>query len=134
TARTEHTDPPASAALQRVGRRLRRHHGAVFRRICRGGRPTAPPVQSDLRRRVRTGRAAGMNVYFLNTIQSGLDLYERVRGDVPVTGFIGLSSDRDTAHISGFASAEATCRRDGLAYHEIRDYALRDPADRALLE
>ena len=75
-----------------------------------------------------------MNVHFLNTIQSGLDLYELVRGDVPVSGFIGLTPDRDVSGISGFASAEATCRRDGLAYHTVRDYALRDPADRALLE
>jgi len=71
-----------------------------------------------------------MNVYFLSTTQTGIDLIELVRHHIPIRGIIGLSQREKTDTISGYSFLEQYCINNAYEFHQVSTYDLSGVEDR----
>ena len=71
-----------------------------------------------------------MNIYILNTLATGLDAIEMLKGRIPIKGIIGLSQRERTDSISGYAYLKPYCRNNAFDFVEAQDYSLKSRDDR----
>lgn len=74
-----------------------------------------------------------MNVFLLNALISGHDLYRMLRPEVDVAGYIGLHRDAATDAVAGYFDAEPALSQDPTPFVPVRSYGLTDPRDRDTL-
>jgi UDP-4-amino-4-deoxy-L-arabinose formyltransferase/UDP-glucuronic acid dehydrogenase (UDP-4-keto-hexauronic acid decarboxylating) len=75
-----------------------------------------------------------MRIFVLSATEGGLEAARVFAAAHPLAGYIALGAERDNRDVAGFADGRDFCRQRGVARHEVRSYALSDPADRALID
>ncbi|MEO8149873.1 MAG: formyltransferase family protein [Bacteroidia bacterium] len=74
-----------------------------------------------------------MNIYILNTMNSGLDVVNHLLKHISISGVIGLSERDQTDLISGYVYQKEFCKKNNLKFIEVSSYSLNNNADKKLL-
>lgn len=74
-----------------------------------------------------------MNIFVLNTLQTGIDVLRLIKDEIPIKGYFGLSQSRGREDVSGFVNAIENCKQWGIDYHELKSYNISKEEDKILL-
>ena len=71
-----------------------------------------------------------MKIYALNTLESGGNLIDQIRDDIPLQGIIGLGEMTPSESISGYVFMEPFARERGMDFISVGSYGLMLDEDR----
>lgn len=74
-----------------------------------------------------------MNIYILNTLDTGLDTVNILKKELDIKGMIGLSERNPGDTISGYRYMNSYCKDSGFDFVEVQSYVLAKPQDKSLL-
>jgi len=75
-----------------------------------------------------------MNIYVLNTLESGIHLVEVLKDQLHISGILGLNpTGVDPKKVSGYTDQEAFCQSNDIPFIQLRSYSLKEDSDKRTL-